>query len=347
MSAPEKVPGYMAQLLEELGWNQGTRIPLADPNNSNLETILIARQNEIQTLKEALTLQLQKRSDLNKYKDFVHTEYQENTRLLFAQKQQLEQEIKVHQLSKNEADRLDKDVVESNKESSAAATRIDRLQCSIARLLKKADTLKSEVCGERGALQEWRAALERNASDITAIEQFTKQDLSKAKALETKRLQLKQEHDRLRDRLNQLVGNLSAEERACERISVQVMEGMEQRKQMMAMWTGAVENLRQRDIDIRHIKEDYAVLEDAANKVTEQCREQQAFCDHQRADNTEATRENITLAQQLSLTRFQHQQTLEENLTLDSEVEQLMICIVTKNVKNLVWRLFNIIALSS
>lgn len=51
----------------------------------------------------------------------------------------------------------------------------------IARLLKKADSLKSEVCGERGALQEWRAALERSASDIMAIEQFTKQDLSRAK----------------------------------------------------------------------------------------------------------------------------------------------------------------------
>lgn len=52
---------------------------------------------------------------------------------------------------------------------------------NIAKLLKKADSLKSEVCGERGALQEWRAALERSADDITAIEQFTKQDLSKAK----------------------------------------------------------------------------------------------------------------------------------------------------------------------
>lgn len=41
--------------------------------------------------------------------------------------------------------------------------------------------MKSEVCGERGALQEWRAALERSASDIMAIEQFTKQDLSRAK----------------------------------------------------------------------------------------------------------------------------------------------------------------------
>lgn len=35
-------------------------------------------------------------------------------------------------------------------------------------------------------------------------------------------MKLKQEHDRVRDRLNQLVSNLSAEERACERISVQV-----------------------------------------------------------------------------------------------------------------------------
>lgn len=55
------------------------------------------------------------------------------------------------------------------------------LSVSIARLLKKADSLKSEVCGERGALQEWRATLERSAGDISAIEQFTKQDLSKAK----------------------------------------------------------------------------------------------------------------------------------------------------------------------
>lgn len=30
---------------------------------------------------------------------------------------------------------------------------------------------------------------------------------------------------------------------------------MEQRKQMMNMWTSAVENLRQRDTDIRHIRE--------------------------------------------------------------------------------------------
>lgn len=39
----EKVPRYMAQLLEELGWGQGTRIPLADPDNQSLETVLIDR----------------------------------------------------------------------------------------------------------------------------------------------------------------------------------------------------------------------------------------------------------------------------------------------------------------
>lgn len=37
------VPGYMAQLLEELGWNQGTRIPLANSDNQNLETLLLTR----------------------------------------------------------------------------------------------------------------------------------------------------------------------------------------------------------------------------------------------------------------------------------------------------------------
>ncbi|XP_072935784.1 coiled-coil domain-containing protein 39 [Epargyreus clarus] len=318
-----QVPGYMAQLLEELGWNQGTRIPLADPDNQNLETLLISRQNEIQRLKEALILQNQKRNDLNKYKDHVHSEYQENTRLLFAHKQQLEQEVKLKQLSCNEADRLDRDILDCNKEVATLDTRIDRLQSNIARLLKKADALKSEVCGERGALQEWRAALERSADDITAIEQFTKQDLSKAKGLETKRQKLKVEHDKMIDRLNQLISNLSAEERACERISVQVMEGMEQRKQMMAMWTNAVENLRQRDVDIRHIREDYAVLESEANSLTEQCRSQQEFCAQQRGDNADAARDNVALAQQLSNARADHQRTADENVSLDSEAQSL------------------------
>lgn len=52
---------------------------------------------------------------------------------------------------------------------------------SISRLLKRADDLKNEVCGERGALQEWRASIEHTSGDILAIEQFTKHDVSKAK----------------------------------------------------------------------------------------------------------------------------------------------------------------------
>ncbi|CAH2099712.1 unnamed protein product [Euphydryas editha] len=318
-----KVPRYMAQLLEELGWNQGTRIPLANSDNKSLETLLIERQNEIQRLKEVLILQNQKRDDLNNYKHHVHTEYQENTRLLFAHKQQLEQEVKLRQLSFNEADRLDRDVIDCNKQCGSITTRIDKLQSNIARLLKKADSLKTEVCGERGALQEWRAALERSSGDISAIEQFTKQDLSKAKALEIKRQKLKIEHDHVQEHLNQLVSNLSAEERACERISTQVMEGMEQRKQMMAMWAGAVENLRQRDTDIRHIREDYAVLEAEASALAEQCREQQSFCAQQRGNNADAQRDCDALAQQLAQLRRAHAAAVERCLDLDSEAQSL------------------------
>ncbi|KAL4705010.1 hypothetical protein ACJJTC_009798 [Scirpophaga incertulas] len=323
MAANPSVPRYMSQLLEELGWDQGTRIPLANPDNQNLETLLLSRQNEIQQLKEALILQKQKCNDLNNYKKHVHTEYQENTRLLFAHKQQLEQEVKLRQLSCNEAERLERDIHDCGKQNKDIAKRIDKIQCNITRLLKKADSLKTEVCGERGALQDWRAALERNAGDITAIEQFTKQDISKAKALETKRQKMKLEHDQMHERLNQLVSNLSAEERACERIAVQVMEGMEQRKQMMDMWTSAVENLRQRDTDIRHLREDYAVLEVEAGKLVEQCREQQAFCEQQRGNNTDAERELMSMTQRLSGIRAAFQQLNGQNTILDSETHCL------------------------
>ncbi|KAJ8734909.1 hypothetical protein PYW08_014159 [Mythimna loreyi] len=323
MSQGAKPPPYMAQLLDALGWNQGTRIPLADSANIELETLLIDRQTELQRLKEALTLQKQKRDDLNNYKSHVLTEYQENTRLLFAHKQQMEQEVKLRQLSINEADSLDRDVIDTNKQCRDIQTRIDRFQKLISNNLKKADSMKAEVCGERGALAEWRAALERYACDITAIEQFTKQDLSKAKALETKRQKLKLEHDRMHERLVQLVSNLSAEERACDRISVQVVQGMEERKQIMNMWTAAVENLRQRDTDIRHVREDYAVLEKESNNLAEQVREQQAFCEQQRGNNNDASQENMALANRLSQIRMAYQQLLDNNVTLDSESQSL------------------------
>lgn len=43
MEARENMPLYMIQLLDQLGWNQGTRIPLADLKNQELENILINR----------------------------------------------------------------------------------------------------------------------------------------------------------------------------------------------------------------------------------------------------------------------------------------------------------------
>lgn len=47
MGEPSKTPGYMAQLLEALGWNEGTRIPLADQANQELENLLINRLDSL------------------------------------------------------------------------------------------------------------------------------------------------------------------------------------------------------------------------------------------------------------------------------------------------------------
>lgn len=43
MEGHGKTPEYMFKLLEQLGWNQGTRIPLANAGNQVSENILIQR----------------------------------------------------------------------------------------------------------------------------------------------------------------------------------------------------------------------------------------------------------------------------------------------------------------
>lgn len=49
-------------------------------------------------------------------------------RLLFAHKQQLEQEVKLQQLSFNEAERLERDVFDCNKQNNLISSRIEKLQ---------------------------------------------------------------------------------------------------------------------------------------------------------------------------------------------------------------------------
>lgn len=43
MTEAPQTPSYMSQLLDALGWNRGTRIPLADTKNQELENDLINR----------------------------------------------------------------------------------------------------------------------------------------------------------------------------------------------------------------------------------------------------------------------------------------------------------------
>lgn len=49
-------------------------------------------------------------------------------RLLFANKQQLEQEVKFKQLASNEADILDREIIDTNKKCNDIGSRADRLQ---------------------------------------------------------------------------------------------------------------------------------------------------------------------------------------------------------------------------
>lgn len=62
------------------------------------------------------------------------------------------------------------------------------------------------------------------------------------------------------------------------------------------------------------------MLENEANQIAEQCREQQSFCEQQRGNNADAQREAAVLAQRLAQLRLEQQRLGEQNVGLDSEV---------------------------
>ncbi|XP_077294255.1 coiled-coil domain-containing protein 39-like [Arctopsyche grandis] len=311
---------YLNNILENLGWSDGMYIPVANEENKLLEQLLNSRNKELQHLKEEIERQKIKDEELSYHKRNIQNEHKKNMQLLAVYKEELDKEENHNKLMSSELSKISQDIANFKKQSSEIDDRSERVQADIAKVLKKIELLRASVGEERGSLDEWRAALQRSENDITTFNSFSKEDNALINDLEIKRQRLKMEYDKKHHNLIELCGNLDAEEKSAERVSEQVAEALTRRRHIVSTWSEAIENLRQRDKNIKHMKQELQMYRDYADSRVAYAQEKQDFLNMQKANSAEAEKELMEVKATLTNKRQELKRIREIVKALESEL---------------------------
>lgn len=239
-------------ILNQLGWQDGFRIPIANEENKCLEEEIarktkhkISVNAKLESLEERLKMIRNHDSDLAVRRDF-------NQKLLTEHSVQLETEDHLYRLSGNTESLLRQETHEFEKEWLDVNRRVSSVEKELIRVMRKLTEAKEMVQFDENSLHKWEEMLARKNEDSQLIEDYMKQDTQKYKELEQKRQKLSMELEIYRQTIIKTVGEVREMEIVLNRTAKLYMEALKERKQMINQWMQSVNILRQRDNDIQN-----------------------------------------------------------------------------------------------
>ncbi|XP_011163700.2 coiled-coil domain-containing protein 39 [Solenopsis invicta] len=272
-------------ILNQLGWQDGFRIPVANEENKRLEEE-IARKTKhkillnakLESLEERLKMIKKHTGDLAARRDF-------NQKLLTEHSIQLETEDHLYRLSGNTESSLRQEAREFENEWADVNRRVSNVEKELLRMTKKLVETKQLVQFDEDSLRKWEEMLAQKEEDNQLIEDYMKQDTQKYKELEQKRQKLSIEFETYHQAIIKTVGELQEMEIVLDRTTKLYMEALKERRQMINQWTQSVNILRQRDNDIQNSLKEIETLREIDKEKKNNLEEVEQFLKDQIVNN--------------------------------------------------------------
>ncbi|XP_018055612.1 PREDICTED: coiled-coil domain-containing protein 39 isoform X1 [Atta colombica] len=274
-------------ILNQLGWQDGFRIPIANEENKCLEEEIarktkhkISVNAKLENLEERLKMMRNHGSDLAVRRDF-------NQKLLTEHSVQLETEDHLYRLSGNTESLLRQETHEFEKEWMDVNRRVSSVEKELIKVMRKLTEAKEMVQFDENSLHKWEEMLARKNEDSQLIEDYMKQDTQKYKELEQKRQKLSMELEIYRQTIIKTVSEVREMEIVLNRTAKLYMEALKERKQMINLWMQSVNILRQRDNDIQNGLREIETLREISREKKKNLEEVEQFLKDQIVNNKE------------------------------------------------------------
>ncbi|XP_011872737.1 PREDICTED: coiled-coil domain-containing protein 39 isoform X3 [Vollenhovia emeryi] len=272
-------------ILNQLGWQDGFRIPVANEENKRLEEE-VARKTKrklslnakLERLEERLKMIRKHAGDLAMRHDF-------NQKLLAEHSVQLETEDHLYRLSSNTESSLRQETREFEKEWTDVNRRVSNVEKELLRMTRKLAEAKQTVQLDEDSLRKWEEMLSQKEEDNQLIEDYMKQDTQKYKELEQKRQKLSMELETYRQAIVKTVGKVQEMEIVLDRTAKLYMEALKERRQMINQWTQSVNVLRQKNNDIQNTLKEIETLREIGREKKNNLEEVAQFLKDQVVNN--------------------------------------------------------------
>ncbi|GJQ67331.1 hypothetical protein Trydic_g8230 [Trypoxylus dichotomus] len=284
----------MNEILQEIGWTNGFRVPVANVENQALEAELEKLTSQRLKSKAAYDNANTRYEALSKHLKYVKQEADQNQKLLTAYKQQIDSENNKLKGSTAEYDRVNQEIRQIIKNVQDLDSRNLLKKNDLGKSMVKLENLKAETAWDEEALKAWEGSLKKRDDDNEILKKFSRADERKLNDLEAKRKNLQMEVVAKRDTVARMVAEITNYEQILERTGKIFKQQEEERIALVAKWQDAVKHLRQRDDNINNTNKDIYLTLLAIDNQKEILQEHTDFLANEKTHN-KATEEEMNV----------------------------------------------------
>ncbi|KRT79949.1 hypothetical protein AMK59_8239 [Oryctes borbonicus] len=275
----------MNEILQEIGWTNGFRVPVANAENQALEAELEKLTTQKVKIRVTYDNTNTRFEALSKHLKYVTQEADQNQKLLTAYKQQIDSENHKLKGTLAEHDRVNQEIRQTNKNVEDITNRNQLKMNDLAKSIVKLEKLKAETAWDEEALKAWDDSLKKRDDDNEILKKFSKTDERKLNDLEAKRKNLQMEVVAKKGTVARMVAEITNYEQILERTSKLFKQQEEERKALVAKWQDAVKHLRQRDENINKTNKDIYLTRLAIDNQKEILQEHTDFLANEKMHN--------------------------------------------------------------
>ncbi|XP_066591828.1 coiled-coil domain-containing protein 39-like [Prorops nasuta] len=315
------------EILTELGWSDGFRIPVANEDNRKLEDEVLRMIREKQELAEELESMQEKLKTVQQHSSNLLVEREENDKLINIYLKQMEAENNLRHLEEGKRSKMSQEIKEFRKKSEDIEdrTKSQRLDCE--RLKRKIKRIEKEMKADEGALRELDDVLGRTEQDKQMLRQILKDDLKKFQKLELERQKLSVEYDKVLEASRRIFQDTENEEKNLEQATKMYAKTLKERRETLHQLAESTNVLKQRDEAIYQLRKEIEILKEIGREKNELTREAERTLNNQIRDNKELQLTITKMEKRLTDLRQEHQSNLKtlKDLEVETNVQKNLL----------------------
>lgn len=309
----------MSDLLKELGWTDGFRIPVADKNNKVLEI----QVEELFKEKADLLINLESHKEsvaaLQRQFDNYKEEEAENQQMLITRQNQMEMEFTRLKLSESEQSKLIREISEAEKKLREYETKHAAVQCEIDKMMTKLNALKSTVGWGEEALLSWNEIVAKGADETELIERFCLEDRKRFEDLVVQRKRLATEIAERREILDSIINDKMSAEFQMQQCAKLFRRAVHDYRVYMGYWNTSIHFMRERDSKIEDLFKEICDIKKSAILKYDELRDRLKFRDLQKKNNAEMVQVLRELGEKIRVVKETLNKVTDENNNLATQ----------------------------